>query len=179
MNTKFSQDLTWEEFSAACTEFIVAALPLARILSATRPRPGPRRPDHPAARPPHNIRRGHHFDGAEAQCIQTLYRHSRKRAAQKVIGDTSPFYTGLAANATEHFNIFFDHRPWDVEALERALKDHVPTGPDDAFLYNPPTASEIAGKLCSMANSSPGVDRLEYCHLKAIDPAGKILCSSA
>ena len=174
-NDKFQRDLTWEEFSAACAEFIDAALPLARNLSATRHRHGPRRPDRPAARPPHNVRRGPHFDAAEAQRIQTLYRHSRKRAARKIMGDASPFYTGLTANATEYFKASFDHRPCDVEALQHAFNDHVPTGPTDASLYDPPTASEIAAKLRSMANSSPGVDRLEYRHLKAIDPAGKLL----
>ena len=169
----FSQDLTWDDFSQACVVFVDAALPLAReISSAARTRPGPRRP---AARPPNPNRRQPQFDAREAQRIQTLYRNSRKRAVRKVIGDNSPFYTCTSSEAATYFQTTFGHRACDPVALQQELNEHVPIGPSDEGLCYTPTADEISKKLHQMANSSPGKDRLEYRHIKSIDPSCKLL----
>ena len=63
----------------------------------------------------------------------------------------------------------------DTDRLTQALIDHVPTGPADESLFQAPSADGIRSKIRSSANTSPGPDRIEYSHLKSIDPSGEIL----
>ena len=178
-NGRFNADLSWEDFSEACAEFAERGQELGQIVSRSNPhRPQPRRPDRPsarpAARPPHGQFR-QRFDRVEAQKIQLLYRHSKKRAARKVLQPDSPFYTGSIQNADAFYRQMFARKPCDIDGLKRSLIDHVPTGPTDESLFQAPTADEIRAKIRSNANTSPGPDRIEYRHLKSIDPSCEIL----
>ena len=42
-------------------------------------------------------------------------------------------------------------------------------------LKNEVSESEVAAKLHSASNTAPGADRIEYAHLKKIDPSAKFL----
>ena len=52
---------------------------------------------------------------------------------------------------------------------------HVPTAAEDPSIMAPMTQKEIKSKLRSMSNSAPGKDRVEYRHLKLVDPNCKVL----
>ncbi len=64
-----------------------------------------------------------------------------------------------------------------MDAVKNGLNDHVPSGPKDESLGDPITPDKISKKLRSLSNSAPGTDRVEYRHLKSIDPKGEVLCS--
>ena len=62
--------------------------------------------------------------------------------------------------------------------MSEALRAHVPNAVDEAstnILKDCILETEVASKLRSAANTAPGADRVEYAHLKKIDPTGKIL----
>ena len=62
--------------------------------------------------------------------------------------------------------------------LAESLRQYVPSAADHETtndLYVDLASTEVAAKLRSAANTSPGADRVEYAHLKKIDPSAKIL----
>ena len=168
-------DSTWDVFSAHCTSFAAEAKTLASTLYATSAsRPGPRVPNRPPGRrPPHG---GPHtrFNAAEAQRLQSFYRHSKKRAIRKILDDDSPNFSGPANAAETFFKNIFAAKPCDIAALKHSLNNVVPSVECDESLFRAPSAQEIRQKLRSAANTSPGPDRVEYRHLKRVDPHCKI-----
>ena len=147
------------------------------VQTAAQPRPAPRRPDRPGARPPPDNHRAQRFNPAEARRLQSLYRHSRKRAARKVLANESPIYNGTLDEAKTFFTNVFNHKHCNTETLAKELQEHVPSLPIDESLFDPPTAAEVSAKLRMMSNSAPGKDRVEYRHLRVIDPKGELLAS--
>ena len=75
----------------------------------------------------------------------------------------------------------FQEFPWlgpkecNATSLQEALSNTVPSAETDPLLFVPPTAEEIQLKLRSLANSAPGKDRLEYRHLRVLDPKCEVL----
>ncbi len=74
------------------------------------------------------------------------------------------------------FTNVFSSRPCNTDDLLQHLKDNVPRIEDDSDnLTAELTATEILTKLRAAANTSPGPDRVEYRHLKRVDPLCKML----
>jgi hypothetical protein len=114
-------------------------------------------------------------DPSAAKLLQHLYRVSKKRAARKIFGDESPGYNGTIDDATEYFTTTFGPRPCDTTHLLEELASFVPSAETVHSLFTPPSPEELSNKLRSMSNSAPGKDRLEYCHLRLLDPKCEIL----
>ena len=91
------------------------------------------------------------------------------------LADNYPSYTGSLHDSESYFRKSFDIKTCDVDALKKSLDSHVPSAEIDDSLFNPPTKEEIVYKLKSVSNTSPGPDKIEYHHLKRIDPDGIIL----
>ena len=118
------------------------------------------------------------FNPVEARHIQGLYRHSKKRAARKILNNASVSYAGTQVDEETYFNEVLSEKQCNTTLLSEALRAHVPNAVDEAFtniLKNCILETEVASKLRSAANTAPGEDRVEYAHLKKIDPTGKIL----
>ena len=164
----FQADSSWDEFSSC----------LLITSSSSNRRPAPRRPDRPTARPARpapDARFRQRFDAVEASRFQGLYRYSRKRAARHVLRLESASYTGPREDAQNYFQDVFSQQPFDTEHLSTFLNDLVPTVDVDESLCADPTPEEISFKLRGMANSAPGKDRVEYRHLRMLDPKCEIL----
>jgi hypothetical protein len=61
-----------------------------------------------------------------------------------------------------------DEKHCNVNLLHESLCQHVPSGEDHETtndLYADLSEAEVAAKLRSAANTSPGADRVEYAHL--------------
>ena len=110
-----------------------------------------------------------------ARRLQTLYRLSKKRAARKIFGDESPGFDSTLDDATTFFTQTFGSRDCDLHQLQAKLSEHIPSLATDDSLFVPPTPEELAHKLRSFSNSAPGQDRLEYRHLRLLDPRCEIL----
>lgn len=174
----FSGDLPWQEFSSQCEVFAADARSLASELNkppssrnnnGTVPLP-PKRPAHgrPVSR----------FDPVEARRIQGLYKHSKKRAARKLLNNNMVVYSGTLQDVETYFTDVFSEKHCNTNLLCEALKDCVPSGEDDETttdLYTDMSETEVAAKLRAAVNTSPGADRCEYAHLKKVDPSAKIL----
>ena len=95
----FSSDIPWSEFCSLCDEFAVEtrllALEIAADFSPTsnRRKPFPRC-NRPTGRRPAFRHRPLLLNPAEAQRIQTLYRHSKKKAVRKILSPNCPLYSG-------------------------------------------------------------------------------------
>ena len=140
------------------------------------PKPAVRRPDRPSARPPVDYRCPTHTDHTAAQRLQHLYGISKKRAARKIFGNDSPGFDGTTEDtATNYFTAAFGPRTCDTNTLQEDLSAHVPSVQPDDSLFAPPTPEELSFKLRGMANSAPGRDRLEYRHLRLLNPKCHIL----
>ena len=71
-----------------------------------------------------------------------------------------------------------DEKTCNTNLLTEALRADVPNAMDDdrtGDLKSEVSEAEVAAKLRSAANMAPGADRVEYAHLKRIDPSAKIL----
>ena len=176
----FSSDITWSEFCSNCDQFAVEtrslALEMAANFSPTSHRRKPlQRCNRPSGRRPAFRHRPLLLNPAEAQRIQTLYRHSKKKAARKILSPNCPSYSGSIESAESFFRITFSLRNCDITSLQNKLNDLTTPAPIDDSLFSPPTNKEIRRKLSSSANTSPGPDCVEYRHLKRVDPSCSIL----
>ena len=181
---RFTCDTSWDEFSNLCEHFAAESRDLARSLSQPMaPKPNPAKPNPPPPPPPPPRRPPHgrgfrRFNPVEARRIQGLYRHSKKRAARRLLCDASIQYSGSIADAESYFEGVLSDKPCNASLLAEALKADVPNAVDHETtrdLKNAVTEAEVAAKLRSAANTAPGADRVEYAHLKRVDPSGKIL----
>ena len=182
---RFNGDLSWDEFSVLCERFAVDTREMAQSLSqpmapkpvGDQPTAPPPCPPPPPRRPPHG-RGFRSFNPVQARRIQGLYHHSRKRAARKLLCDTAVQYSGSVGDAETYFVDVLSEKTCNTNLLCEALRADVP-GAEDAEntrdLKNDVSASEVAAKLRSAANTAPGSDKVEYAHLKRIDPSAKIL----
>ena len=184
---RFTSEHSWDEFSQLCESFATEARSMAQSLSnpmaptpaaASNPPPPPRPlPRPPPRRPPH-ARGFRPFNPIAARRLQGLYRHSKKRAARQLLCDTAVQYSGSISDAESYFEAVLDEKTCNTSLLAEALRADVPNATDDertADLKSEVSEAEVAAKLRSAANTAPGADRVEYAHLKRIDPSAKIL----
>jgi hypothetical protein len=177
-SASLSTNSTWVDFSDKMDQFAIDVVNTCNVhYRSPKNRPGPRRPNRPSARPANNNRQPIGYNPVEARKIQTLYRISKKRAARKIIDDSKPSYSGSVEDANDFFERVFGPRNCDVDKVKSGLNEFVPSGPADDNLGTPTTPKEVEKKLKSLSNSAPGVDRVEYRHLKTIDPKGSLLSS--
>ena len=175
-NAEFNVDMDFEDFQSLTKQFTTDATQIAREISShQRPRPAPRRPDRPSALPPIDRRNPTSSDPVAAKRLQHLYRVSKKRAARKIFGDDSPGFDGTLDETTAYFTTTFGPRDSDTDNLLQELSSFVPSAATDESLFDTPSPSELSQKLKNMANSAPGKDRLEYRHLRLLDPRCEIL----
>ena len=173
---EFDVEMDFSDFESLTRQFTTDAVTLAKDISANqRPRPAPRRPDRPSARPPIDYRKPSSSDPAAARRLQHLYRVSKKRAARKIFGDDNPGFDGTLEEATSYFTESFGPRECNTTRLLENLETFVPQCDPDSTLFEPPTPAELSQKLRNLANSAPGQDRLEYRHLRLLDPNAKSL----
>ena len=142
---------------------------------------GVRRPARSQSRQQQRARRNRKFNAHEASRLQRLYRTYPRQAVRRILGEKSPNFTGQIEEATAHFNasLHCPMYPTGNQAQSKVLLDACcwPLPDDDQvmLLSSPPTEKEIQLKLSRASNTSPGPDGLEYRHLKALDPNGRLL----
>ena len=163
-------------FSYQCEQFASAVVEEGKSRSANKPnsRPGPR-PNRPNNRPVNQNRPRVLPNPSEARRLQTLYRLSKKRAARQVLNANNTSYTGSKDHANQYFMNTFTASPIDVDEILQSLNNQVPSAQEDPNIMAPFSNKDVKAKLKSMANSAPGKDRVEYRHLKLVDPDCKIL----
>ena len=119
----------------------------------------------------------------EASKIQKKFILRPRQAVREVLGETSQPYTGTIEDAKKHLdNVFQRPAPSDEEVqASRKLFDEcqwaTPSEEQTALLSGPPTKAEIAKKLHRATNTSPGMDKIEYRHIKSLDPTGDLLAT--
>ena len=176
---RFKEEHSWDEFCTKCEQFATEAREMAQYLNKPKEQKSKTTADPPPPpRRPANGRPFRRFNPVEARRIQGLYRHSKKRAARKLLNDVSVSYTGTQIDAETYFEGVLSEKQCNTNLLSEALRAHVPNGVDEETTKNLKdtiSESEVAAKLRSAANTAPGADRVEYAHLKKIDPSGKIL----
>lgn len=136
------------------------------------PRPASHRPNR---RLPHPNRKSLQNNPLEARRIQTLYRQSKKRAARQTLKENNVVYTGSKDQANQYFSDSFSTKYVDIDEVTNSLHDHVPSVDQDANIMAPFNTKEIRRKLMCMSNSAPGPDKVEYRHLKLVDPNCTVL----
>lgn len=113
--------------------------------------------------------------------IQRLFSLYPRKAIRKVLGEESKGYSGDRESAEAFLKRTYDRPNLTPEqtAAARKLYDecHWKELSEETFkqLSSPPKKEEIAAKLSRATNTAPGKDGLEYRHLRALDPNGKLL----
>ena len=121
------------------------------------------------------------FNNEEASKIQKLFRIYPRRAVRQVLQEQSPGYSGTREAAETFLGATYSRMVPSHKQLSeaRALFDSChwasPSEYHLALLESPPTAAEIHLKLKRASNTAPGVDGLEYRHLRALDPDGLLM----
>ncbi|CAB4035547.1 Hypothetical predicted protein [Paramuricea clavata] len=177
-SSSFTANSSWQEFSEQCDQFANDVVSECESNFQSKKNAVPCRPGRPSARPISNNRRPLQYNPIGARRIQSLYRISKKRAARQVISDNKPSYSGSVDEANEFFSRVFREKTVDADAVKKGLDEFVPSGPKDNTLGDPITSAKVSKKLCFLSNSAPGADRVEYRHLKSVDPKGVILCNT-
>ena len=102
---------------------------------------------------------------------------------REVLGETSLPYSGTIEEAKAHLNDVFQRPAPSEKELEasRKLFDDCewaePSEEQASKLVGPPTKEEVARKLHRAVNTAPGMDRIEYRHIKSLDPTGDLLAT--
>ena len=162
-----------------CAEFATAARDEGRSRAAQKSAKRKRLQQPAAARPmnrqPAPNRRRVQYNPIEARRLQIFYRLSKKRAMRTILTNNNVQYTGSTENATSYFTGVYQPQLIDMVELDSALKSLIPTTNTNTDFLTPLSNLDIQKKLSSMANSAPGKDKVEYNHLKLIDPDAEIL----
>ncbi|KAI9550369.1 hypothetical protein GHT06_000609 [Daphnia sinensis] len=154
-------------------------LPKAQILqdpSPEQPRGNPDQRKRNQNRQMQRARRQIKKKAYEARKIQRLFNIYPRRAVREVLEDRSPSYDGTVQAAEEYLKRTYNRlRPSPQQCQSaRELYDTCdwsqPSEDQMNFLNRAPTQQELEAKLRRAINTSPGVDGLEYRHLRAIDP---------
>jgi hypothetical protein len=112
----------------------------------------------------------------EARKIQRLFNIYPRRAVREVLEDRSPSYDGTVEAAEEYLERVYHRSSPPPEQCQSARElydtcDWSHPSPDQMnFLDRAPSQQELETKLRRATNTSPGVDGLEYRHLRALDP---------
>jgi hypothetical protein len=170
---------SFDDFCSKCDDFGNAVVLEAKSASANtsnrrgRPMRNPRK--RPNSRIPNRNSRPLPCNPIEAWRIQILFRLSKKRAARRILQDNNTIYTGTKDQANDYFTDTFSTSTIDVDKLISSLSDNIPPAGIDHSLMEATSNKEIKDKLKSMSNSAPGKDKVEYRHLKLVDPNCDIL----
>jgi hypothetical protein len=173
--TVFSSNLPWDEFTEQCEVFAAATKTLAISLNQPRNPPPTAAHNNQPRRPP-NGRPVQQYNPNEEKRIQGLYRNSKKRAARRILANNSTTFTGSRQSAQDYFTEVFSTRQCATDTLLNHLQQSVPPSEDDnSHLSAEMSEEEVMAKLRTASNTAPGPDRVEYRHLKRIDPNAKFL----
>jgi len=116
------------------------------------------------------------WDAVEASRVQRLYRSNRGRAVRSVLQPNQVGFSGDPEACRLHWMQEAAARPLDRARLDAAIRTAFPPRPTgDANLCSPITAAEVGRRLRNASNTAPGADRLEYRHLRLVDPACDII----
>ena len=176
--SKLAAAMDFDSFCSVCEDLAEAVVNKGRSMSnkptgvKRPPRPAANRPNHRAPHPNRNRVRNNPL---EARRIQTLFRLSKKRAARQILKENNIVYTGSKDQAHQYFSDSFGTKSVDIDEVINSLNEHVPSANQDPKLMEPFTSTEIKKKLKSMSNSAPGKDKVEYRHLKLVDPNCSLL----
>ena len=171
---RISSAASFDDFSTSCGLFANDVVMKGKDMSSnSRGRPVSNPRNRPNGRVPN--RRPLQFNPRDTKRLQILYRLSKKRAARQVLNDNNTPYSGTKHRAEQYFNQTFSPPTVDLDELLASLSIHVPTATEDPSIMAPMTQKEIKSKLRSMSNSAPDKDRVEYRHLKLVDPNCKVL----
>ena len=127
------------------------------------------------------VRRQQHHRPEDASKLQRLYGRYPRKALRKVLGEESPYYSGGRDRLCQYIAETYHSRTVsrDQVAEARRLYDNCswepPTDEELEALQSPPSADEVLGRLRRTVNTSPGMDRIEWRHLKVIDRTGSLL----
>ena len=152
---------------------------LPELASSRNPLRGGRRRNQ--CRQQQRIRRQAKFDSINASRIQKLFKIYPRRAVREVLGEQSPRYSGTVEDAGLFLKNTYSRQPPTNEQCQqsRELFEQcswsLPSEDQRDFLDQPPSRAEIELKLKRATNTSPGMDGLEYRHLRALDPKGYLL----
>ncbi|GFO00257.1 reverse transcriptase [Plakobranchus ocellatus] len=126
-------------------------------------------------------RRYQHHKPEEASEIQRLYGRYSRKALRKVLQEDSPFYSGgwerldRYVAATYHRTDLKAENVAEARRLYKNCNWEHPTQDEMVLLESFPTRDEIQRRLRKITKTSPGQDRIEWRHLKAVDPTGDLL----
>ena len=121
------------------------------------------------------------LDKKQASRLQTLFNTYPRRAVKEVLGEKSQEYKGSLEDAKTYLKLTYHRNEPSVEELQaaRVTFDNCSwkslSDVDRVYLNTPPNKTEIAQKLKRAVNTAPGEDKLEYRHIKALDPHGRLL----
>ena len=177
-HNRFTSTTTFVEFSRLCDLFAAEVATKGKEISSnnpTRSRPIPNPRNRPNGRVPSSNRRRLQFNPRDAKRIQILYRLSKKRAARQILNENNTSYSGTKERAEQYFSDTFSPSTINLDEVMASLNEHVPSTNEDPSVMAPMTNKEIKNKLRSMSNSAPGRDKVEYRHLKRVDPNCKVL----
>ena len=177
-HNRFTSATTFVEFSRSCDLFAAKVATKGKEMSGnnpTRGRPIPNPRNRPNGRVPPSNRRRLQFNLRDAKRIQILHRLSKKRAARQILNGNNTSYSGTKERAEQYFSDTFSPSTINLDEVIASLNEHVPSTNEDLSLMAPIANKEIKSKLRSMSNSAPGRDKVEYRHLKLVDPNCKIL----
>ena len=165
---------SFEAFSFQCEKFAEAVVEEAKAKPSNTSKPK-QRANRPNNKDINRNRPRVLPNPIEARRIQTLYRLSKKRAARQILNDNNTVYSGTKDQANEYFKSTFSSNAIDIDEVLQSLKRHVPTANEDPTIMEPMTEKTIKNKVKMMSNSAPGKDRVEYRHLRQVDPNCKVL----
>ncbi|MFO0089556.1 MAG: RNA-directed DNA polymerase, partial [bacterium] len=113
--------------------------------------------------------------------IQRLFSLYPRRAIRKILQEESKGYSGDRESAEAFLKRTYERPQLSTEqtAAARKLYDEChwsePNEETLGLLSSPPKREEISAKLARATNTAPGKDGLEYRHLRALDPSGRLL----
>ncbi|CAB4028427.1 Hypothetical predicted protein, partial [Paramuricea clavata] len=178
-SNRISTTESFDDFCHKCDDYANAVVLEVKSSGANNSnrcgRPVRNARNRPNSRLPNPNRRPLISNPIQAGRIQTLFRLSNKRAARKILQDNNITYTGTKDQAQEYFTDTFSTSTVDLNELVSSLSDNVPSTDIDQSLMDQMSPKEIKDKLKSMSNSAPGKDKVEYRHLKLVDPDCKVL----
>ena len=165
---------SFEAFSFQCETFAEAVVDEAKNKPSNISRAKPKS-NRPNRKEVNNIRPRVLPNPIVARRIQTLYRLSKKRAARQILNDNNTVYSGMKEQAKDYFTNTFANNHINIDEVLQSLNRHVPMANEDPTVMEPMSEKCIKSKLKNMSNSAPGKDRVEYHHLRQVDPDCKVL----
>ena len=124
------------------------------------------------------------FNDRDASRLQHLFRSYPRRAVRQILDHAPPKYGGSLAEAEEFLRATYEKEPptpADQIIASRETYDDCRWQPleeaESEELNCPPPKEEIEWKLRKATNTAPGGDKLEYQHLRALDPKDQLLAT--